>query len=77
MPRRVYGHAVLVDPSRLMGRAEIRERLGVGITRIKQIVARPDFPAPVASLIIGRVWDGDQVERWIREHREKPDEGEP
>lgn len=57
-----------------MGRAEIRARLGVGITRVKQIVGRPDFPPPLRRLTMGHVWDGTQVEAWIAAHRKQLDE---
>lgn len=55
---------------RLMGAAEIGTRLGgVSRQRVQQIVSRPDFPKPVAVLGMGKVWNADDVERWIREHR--------
>lgn len=52
-----------------MGHAEIRIRLGVGETRVRQITGRPDFPPPVKRLIMGQIWDGEQVEAWIATHR--------
>jgi len=65
-----YGHAVrLVDPNRLMGTAEIRLRLGVGQTRLRAIAKRPDFPKPVKTLTAGDVWDGEEIDAWIAEHR--------
>lgn len=64
----------LVDPDRLMGHAEIRLRLGVGETRVRQITSRPDFPRPVKRLIMGQIWDGDEVEAWIAEHRPPKDD---
>jgi prophage regulatory protein len=65
---------VLVDPRKLMGRAEIQKRLGVGYSRVRVIIARPDFPAPLPSrLTMGRLWDGVAVEAWIAVHR-KPTE---
>jgi prophage regulatory protein len=67
---------VHVDADKLMGHAEIRQRLGVGETRVRQITGRPDFPPPVKRLIMGQVWDGDQVEAWIAAHRPPPDEPE-
>jgi len=53
----------------LMGAAEIGARLGVSRQRVQQIVSRPDFPAPVVVLGMGKVWETDDVEKWIREHR--------
>lgn len=53
-----------------MGAAEIRRALGgVSETRGRQITARPDFPAPLADLEMGKVWWADAVEAWIATHR--------
>jgi prophage regulatory protein len=53
----------------LMGASEIGARLGVSRQRVQQLVARPDFPAPVVVLGMGKVWETEAVERWISEHR--------
>ena len=54
----------------LMGAAEIGARLGgVSRQRVQQIVSRPDFPAPVVVLGMGKVWETDDVEQWIKDHR--------
>jgi len=53
----------------LMGAAEIGTRLGVSRQRVQQLVSRPDFPAPVVVLGMGKVWETGDVEQWIREHR--------
>jgi hypothetical protein len=74
------GFVRLVDPAKLMGAAEIRTALGgVGETRGIQITSRPDFPRPIRTLRMGQIWDGDEVEAWIAEHRRPADdaEGEP
>ena len=52
----------------VLGIHEIGIRLGVGRSRASQLVNEPDFPEP-ARLIMGRVWDRADVERWIAEHR--------
>ncbi|SCL64165.1 hypothetical protein GA0070617_5400 [Micromonospora yangpuensis] len=64
---------------RLYGAQELRERLGVSRTRVLQLVARPDFPAPYERLTGGAIWLTEDVERWIAEHQpwkldENPDE---
>lgn len=65
-----YVHAVRrVDPTKLMGTAEIRLRLGVGQTRLRAIAKRPDFPKPVKELTCGDIWDGEEIEAWIAAHR--------
>lgn len=53
----------------LMGTAEICARLGVSRQRVQQLTARPDWPAPVATLRSGRIYRAEDVEAWIREHR--------
>jgi predicted DNA-binding transcriptional regulator AlpA len=58
----------------LMGAQEIRKRLGVSRQRTDQIVARPDFPKPIATLAMGRIWRTADVEKWIAKHRPYLDE---
>jgi len=53
----------------LMGAAEIADRLGVSRQRVQQLVSRPDFPAPSHVLAMGKVWETEDVERWIATHR--------
>jgi predicted DNA-binding transcriptional regulator AlpA len=57
-------------PIRLVGAQEIRKLLG-GHTRQRayQITNGNDFPSPVATLTLGKIWLTDDVERWIHEHR--------
>jgi predicted DNA-binding transcriptional regulator AlpA len=58
----------------LMGVAEIRVRLGgISSQRVDTITHKPSFPAPVATLIMGRVWRRDDIEHWIKEHRNEAD----
>ncbi|MEV4708884.1 DNA-binding protein [Actinoplanes sp. NPDC049316] len=54
---------------RLMGTAEIGARLGVTRSRAHAITRDRDFPAPYQTLTMGSVWDAEEVEVWIREHR--------
>lgn len=62
---------------KLMAAAEIGRRLGVGRTRVKHYLARPDWPAPHDRLDVGRIWLADDIEQWIAAHRpdllEEPD----
>ncbi len=48
----------------LMGAAEIGRLLGVSRQRVQQLVKTSGFPAPVAVLDMGKVWDGQQVRKW-------------
>ena len=60
---------------RVMGAAEIAERLKVSRQRVYQLTSRKGFPDPVAHLAMGQVWETVDVERWIAEHR--PELNEP
>lgn len=62
---------------RVMGAAEIAERLKITRQRAYQLSSRRDFPEPIAHLAMGQVWDAEDVEAWIREkrpHLDDPDE---
>lgn len=58
-----------------MGAAEIQRALGVGRDRAYQITRGKGFPDPYQTLIMGSVWDAEQVEAWIRAHRHEFDLG--
>lgn len=53
----------------LMGAWEIRQRLGYSREWVQRLIARRDFPEPYQTLRMGSVWDADDVEAWVREHR--------
>jgi prophage regulatory protein len=53
----------------LMGAAEIGRLLGVSRQRVQQLVNTDGFPPPLATLDMGKVWDGQQVRRWAAENR--------
>jgi len=53
----------------LMGAAEIGSRLSVSRQRVQQLTSRRDFPEPIAILGGRKVWQTEDVERWIQEHR--------
>ena len=48
----------------LMGPAEIAKLFNVSRQRVTQLVAKPDFPEPVADLVMGKVWLGKDVRAW-------------
>jgi prophage regulatory protein len=50
--------------SDLMGAAEIGRLLGVSRQRVQQLVNTDGFPAPVAVLDMGKVWNGSQIRDW-------------
>ncbi|MCX4598322.1 helix-turn-helix domain-containing protein [Streptomyces sp. NBC_01549] len=51
-------------PSPHVGVTEIGEMLNVSRQRANKLVARADFPAPVAQTKAGRVWERAAVEKW-------------
>jgi hypothetical protein len=57
---------------RLAGLSEVYDRL-LKITRdgVLEITYRDDFPEPIAALVGGALWDGNEVDAWIAEHAEE------
>ena len=51
----------------LVGVTEIAEMLGISRQRAHQLTRAEGFPAPVAELSAGRIWNRDEVEEWGRE----------
>lgn len=49
-----------------MGAAEIADLLGISRQRTQQIVNKAGFPAPVAELAMGKVWNGAAVRDWAK-----------
>jgi predicted DNA-binding transcriptional regulator AlpA len=46
---------------------DVAKLLGLTRQRVHQIVDEdPSFPAPVATLSVGRVWERSDVEKWAR-----------
>ena len=59
--------------SHLVGLSEIATMLGVSRQRVGQLVRDyDDFPAPVAELASGRVWETAAVESWANAHPVRP-----
>jgi predicted DNA-binding transcriptional regulator AlpA len=54
---------------RLMGPAEIGDRLGLSRQRVYILTNRYDFPRPRWELAMGKIWWAGDVEAWIRERR--------
>jgi predicted DNA-binding transcriptional regulator AlpA len=48
----------------LVGVAEICVMLDLSRQRVDMLTRRDDFPAPVADLRTGRVWETDDVKAW-------------
>lgn len=53
-----------MQPLRLVGTAEIAAMFGVSSVRAQQLQVKKNFPAPIARLAAGRVYDYDEVVEW-------------
>ena len=57
----------------VVGVPEIAQILGVSRQRVYQLIeAYDDFPAPVATLAVGRIWSREAVEQWNRIQGDRP-----
>lgn len=57
----------------VVGVPEIAQILGVSRQRVYQLIdTYEDFPAPVATLAVGRIWSRTAVEEWNQLHGERP-----
>ena len=57
----------------VVGVPEIAQILGVSRQRVYQLMdAYEDFPPPVATLAVGRIWSRAAVEDWNRAHGDRP-----
>jgi prophage regulatory protein len=57
----------------VVGVPEIARMLGVSRQRVYQLIdAYEDFPEPVATLAVGRIWSREAVEKWNQVHGERP-----
>ncbi|MTK01800.1 hypothetical protein FF096_07130 [Micromonospora sp. CP22] len=54
----------------LVGAAEIRVMLGnVSRQRVNVVINSKGFPDPYQTLVMGKVWDKQDVARWLAENR--------
>ncbi len=52
----------------VLGFAEIAVVLGVSKQRASALIARGDFPAPIATLSVGRIWSYGDVAEYCERH---------
>ena len=52
------------SPPPVVAYAEIAQMLGVSRKRTHEIVRKPDFPEPIATLSVGRIWSYEDVARY-------------
>lgn len=58
-----------------MALSEVADYLGVSRQRAAILVDRPDFPPPMETLTVGRIWDGAQVREYAAKRRERNEGG--
>jgi predicted DNA-binding transcriptional regulator AlpA len=58
---------------RVVALAEVAEYLGVSRQRAAVLVDRPDFPAPLDTLTVGRIWSADDVRAYAAKRRQRLD----
>lgn len=61
------GYSGHVTHPPVAGFAEVVALFGVSRTRAAQLVAREDFPEPIAHLRMGKVWATSDLESWATE----------
>jgi len=54
---------------RLVGTAEIEAEHGLSRVQVWRLLDQGDFPQPVAKLKRVRVWDAEDVSRWVKRAR--------
>jgi predicted DNA-binding transcriptional regulator AlpA len=54
-------------PHHLVGSAEIAGMLDVSRQYVDRLSKAPGFPEPEVTLISGRVWSREAIEKWSRE----------
>ena len=48
----------------MLAAAEIAQLLGLSRQRVTQLSAKPDFPAPIATLSVGKIWAYPDIKAW-------------
>nr|MDT0656482.1 hypothetical protein [Micromonospora sp. DSM 115978] len=56
-----------------MALAEVAAFLGVSRQRAAVLVDRPDFPAPIDTLTVGRIWSAGDVRTYAEKRNRRTD----
>ena len=54
----------MTNRPRVVAQAEVTQMLGISRKRVSQLTSSDDFPAPLGTLTVGRVWSYDEVKEW-------------
>ncbi|MEU7935098.1 hypothetical protein AB0B80_26620 [Micromonospora echinofusca] len=60
-----------------MALSEVADHLGVSRQRAAILVDRPDFPAPIDTLTVGRIWDAAEVRAYAQRRGQRLADEEP
>ncbi len=55
-----------MEHPQVVAMAELAPLLGLSRSRLVQLIALPDFPAPIAVLSVGRIWSYKDIEAYAR-----------
>ena len=56
-----------MKPPPVLAAAEIAQMLGLSRQRVTQLSAKPDFPVPIATLSVGKIWAYDDIKAWAEQ----------
>lgn len=48
----------------VVGQNEVIQMLGISRRRVTTLARSEDFPKPIATLSIGRIWSYDDIKEW-------------
>ena len=71
----VIDAAIDDEPPMVVGASDIARILGISRQRVYQLLASPDFPAPVGEPSRGKVWDRRDIERFQQDRAPGPEPG--
>jgi predicted DNA-binding transcriptional regulator AlpA len=60
-----------------MALAEVAAFLGVSRQRAAVLVDRPNFPAPIDTLTVGRIWSAADVRAYAEQRNRRTDGSDP
>lgn len=58
---------------RVMALAEVAEFLGVSKQRAAILADRPDFPTPIDTLTVGRIWSAEDMRAYAKRRNSRTD----
>jgi predicted DNA-binding transcriptional regulator AlpA len=53
-----------VSEETVVAAAEVALMLGLSRQRVTQLTAKPDFPKPLTTLTVGKIWSYADIKEW-------------